>query len=249
MSALDTARAASLAARGLTEADPGIGLGREHRGRHRRRPSERRRLAGAVPVHAAWRGLAGCLCIAGRASRRAAAWLGNGDSMGAAQRLAVPARGSAVAEQRTLRPRLRRGERAGFARQHDTNRGADGDRAFLAGDAVGDLESRRPAAHRGSRPRLSDTPRTLALMYLAAADASIVCWDVNTRTTSGGRKRRFGTVKATGTTRPSAIPAGSHSFPRRRIPNTSRATRPTAARWAPFSSSFLATTPACRSWR
>ena len=96
--ALDAARAASLAARGLTEADPGIGSEKappRRSWRRARSTAPRRRSS----LHRAGRGHTGC--VGGDWHRSgAAAGLGQRHSMGAAERLAVPSGRSAVAVER-----------------------------------------------------------------------------------------------------------------------------------------------------
>ena len=80
---------------------------------------------------------------------------------------------------------------------------------------------------------LPDTARAAALFYLAAADASVACWEAKyvlqlLAAAAGDRS----TETSTATARPSAIPPGGRWCRRRRIRSTRPGTRPTAAAMA-----------------
>jgi hypothetical protein len=146
--ALDAARVASLAARSLTETDPGIAVGESAAAAILTARASDGAAVAQFPYTAPDAGTPGvwhgCGAVAG---------MGTGDAMGPGKRVAIPARWSAIAGQPAVGARLRRGQVPWRARQHHAHRRTDRNCPLLAGDALRDLEQRSAQNHRGSRPR------------------------------------------------------------------------------------------------
>ena len=87
---------------------------------------------------------------------------------------------------------------------------------------------------------LSETARAFGLFYLAAADASIACWEAKYTTTSGGRFPQSAGATSMEMISLTGISCGSRSSPRPCIRNTPQDTPPTAAPWLRRFRSFSA---------
>ena len=230
------------AARGLTEADPGIGRGETVAAGILAARANDGASAGAVRLHRAWRRHTRRM---GRSARRRRCCLA-----GAAVTPWVLESGSqfrpdgppALDSERYARDYQRDpGDRVPHQSTRTTEQ-TEIARFWLASPSAIwngvarqaiDAYEPRPVGHRpGVRAHVSGRSRRghrvlgreIPLQLLAAAS------------------RRSSMAISMATTRPSAIGAGGRCFRRRHIPNTSPATRPTAARWRPCCAAASATT-------
>ena len=146
--ALNDARAASLAARGLTEGNPGIAFGEAVAAVILAIRANDGSAQAQFPYTAPGAGTPGVWVAT--ALPPPVARLGRRHAVGPAKPLQFRAQRSAAAVQPALRARLQRGEGDRLADQRDPNGRANRDRTVLAGHADGNLERRRAPADPGA---------------------------------------------------------------------------------------------------